>query len=98
VQRPAHRILAVLPATATASPKVAAGVLKRALELAGDLQNGNPIILELAPVPSDFSDRRIRRDSPWQAGARISHFSATKGLFVIRAAVLAAVPKWVVKW
>jgi hypothetical protein len=44
-------------------------------------------------VPPDFSGRRICRDSPWQAGARISRSSPTKGLFVIRAAVLAAVPK-----
>lgn len=53
--------------------------------------DGNPVILEVAPTPPDFSGRRIRRDSPWQAGARISHFESTKGLFVIRAAV----PKWV---
>ena len=60
--------------------------------------DGNLLILEVASVPPDFSGRRIRRDSPWQAGARISRSWSIKGLFVIRVADLAVVPKRVIKW
>jgi hypothetical protein len=53
---------------------------QQAYRVAGS--DSNLVILEVAHVPPDFSGRR---DFPWQAGARIFH----KGLFMIRAALLA---------
>ena len=55
---------------------------QKTLELAKDLRSVHLVIREVAHVPPDFSGRRIRRDSPWQAHARIFH----KGLFVVLAA------------